>query len=140
MHPGGPLWAKRDAGSWSIPKGLYDPGEEEPLAAAHREFAEETGQEAPDAVGDDLGVVRQGSGKTVAAFALAGDLETTSLCSNEFEMEWPPHSGARVRFPEVDRGEWFDVRTARDKILPGQAVFIDRLVDLLATAPAVRAR
>jgi predicted NUDIX family NTP pyrophosphohydrolase len=133
VHPGGPLWANRDQGTWSIPKGLYDPASEDPLAAARREFAEETGREAPPIDPVDLGVARQASGKLVHAFALPGDLDVATLVSNTFEMEWPPHSGALAHFAEVDRAEWFDVHTAREKILPGQSAFLDRLEDGLAS-------
>jgi predicted NUDIX family NTP pyrophosphohydrolase len=136
VHPGGPFWAKKDAAVWSLPKGLYDPGSEDPLAAARREFAEETGQEPPRGVPCDLGVARQPSGKVVRAFALAGDVDVEKLTSNSFEMEWPPRSGRREQFPEVDRGAWFDLRTAHAKILPGQAAFLSRLEQLLSSPPA----
>jgi len=126
VHPGGPFWARRDAGAWSVPKGLYVPGEEEPLAAARREFAEETGGTAEGAP-RDLGMIRQRSGKEVRVFAIEGDFDPAGLCSNTFSMEWPPHSGATAEFPEVDRGEWFDLDAARVRILPGQSGFLDRL-------------
>ena len=126
VHPGGPLWARKDDGAWSVPKGLYDPATEEPLQAARREFEEETGQRE-DGPFVDLGVVRQPSGKRVQVFAAEGDLDVTRLTSNTFELEWPPRSGLRAAFPEVDRGEWFDLETAGRKITRGQIAFIDRL-------------
>ena len=126
VHPGGPFWAKKDAGAWSIPKGEHD-AEEEALAAALREFAEETGS-TPD-VGEleDLGTVRQKSGKVVQAWALAGDLDADAIRSNTFTMEWPPRSGRQAEFPEVDRAAWFSLDEARERILPAQAAFLDRL-------------
>lgn len=129
VHPGGPVWARRDAGAWSIPKGEYVTGEE-PLAAARREFAEELGS-PPPVVGDaelvDLGEIRQKSGKRVRAWALPGDLDVTTVQSNTFEMEWPPRSGRRQAFPEVDRAQWFDLDTARAKINVAQVELLDRL-------------
>ena len=129
VHPGGPLWARRDAGAWSIPKGEYDSGEE-PLDAARREFAEELGQPVPDGDGApvDLGEVRQKSGKRVRAWALGADLDVSEIHSNTFEMQWPPRSGTLRAFPEVDRAEWFDLARAREKINPAQAELLDRLV------------
>lgn len=131
VHPGGPFWARKDAGAWSIPKGEYGPGEDA-LAAAKREFAEELGLEAR---GDcrPLGEVRQRGGKIVSAFALAGDLDVDAIKPGTFEMEWPPKSGRIRRYPEVDRAAWFPVEEARTKILPSQAELIDRL---LAIVPA----
>jgi predicted NUDIX family NTP pyrophosphohydrolase len=131
VHPGGPLWARRDLGSWSIPKGLREEGEE-PRAAALRELAEELGT-AP-AVGElfDLGTVRQRSGKIVEAWGARGDFDPETLRSNEFEMEWPPRSGRRARFPEVDRAAWFAPDEARERLLPAQAAFVDRLLAALA--------
>ena len=129
VHPGGPFYAHRDAGVWSIAKGLIEPGED-PLAAARREFEEETGQ----AVAGEfipLGELRQRSGKRVHAWAVAADIDPAGVKSNCFEMEWPRGSGRIRRFPEVDRGAWFDIETAREKILPGQAGFLDRLVERL---------
>lgn len=130
VHPGGPFWARKDEGAWSVPKGLYDPGSEDPFEAARREFEEETGGAV---VGDatDLGAVRQPSDKRVRVFAVEGDLDVSTLRSNTFSIEWPPRSGRQSEFPEVDRGEWFDLVTARRKVLPGQAPFLDRLVDSL---------
>ena len=134
VHPGGPVWARRDAGAWSIPKGEYVDGEE-PLAAARREFAEELGRPAPEAGAEDLidlGEIRQKSGKRVRAWALAGDLDVTEIHSNTFEMEWPPRSGRRQAFPEVDRAQWFGLAAARQKINVAQADLLDRLVDAAA--------
>jgi predicted NUDIX family NTP pyrophosphohydrolase len=127
-HPGGPFFAKKDEGSWTVLKGEADPGEELP-AVARREFAEETGQEPPDGAMLELGEVRQRGGKTVVAWALAGDLDPAVARSNTFEMEWPPRSGRTSEFPEIDRVEWFDLETAPRKILPAQASFLDRLED-----------
>jgi predicted NUDIX family NTP pyrophosphohydrolase len=126
-HPGGPFWAKKDLGAWSIPKGEYAEGEE-PLAAARREFHEETGFPAE---GDflDLGTVRQAGGKLVSAWALEGDCDPATLSSNLFEMEWPPRSGKMMEFPEVDRGAWFNLPEARERILASQQPFLDRLVE-----------
>ena len=125
-HPGGPFFAKKDEGSWTVLKGEADPGEELP-AVARREFAEETGQEPPDSTMLELGEVRQRGGKTVVAWALAGDLDPAAARSNTFEMEFPPRSGRTSEFPEIDRVGWFDLETARAKILPAQAPFLDRL-------------
>lgn len=130
VHPGGPLWARRDDGAWSIPKGECDPGEES-LAAARREFAEEIGSPAPTGEPLALGEVRLKSGKRVIAWALEGDLDAAAIRSNTFTMQWPPRSGQTQAFPEVDRGGWFDLAQARVKLNPAQAQFIDRLVDML---------
>jgi len=131
VHPGGPFWRRRDEGAWSIPKGEH--GEEEDgLAAAEREFLEETGLEAPDVEWTSLGNVRQRGGKVVAAWAGRGELEPVRIRSNTFELEWPPRSGRTARFPEVDRAGWFDLATARRLINAGQVPFIDRLAALLA--------
>lgn len=129
-HPGGPLFARRDVGAWTVPKGEFEPGEE-PLAAAAREFAEEMGQVPPDSERIDLGEVRQASGKRVRVWAVEGDLDVASVLSNEFEMEWPPRSGEMRRFPEVDRAEWVTPEGARAKLNPFQAAFVDRLVGAL---------
>ncbi len=126
VHPGGPVWSRRDAGAWSIPKGEYEPGED-PLAAARREFEEELGTAAPGGEPVDLGEVRQKSGKRVRAWALAGDLDATAIHSNSFTMEWPPRSGRQQEFPEVDRAQWFGLAQAREKINPAQAELLDRL-------------
>jgi predicted NUDIX family NTP pyrophosphohydrolase len=125
-HPGGPFWARKDAGSWSIPKGEYQP-DEEPLAAARREFAEETGHAAPDGPVVGLGQVRQGSGKIVTAFAVAGDFDPAKLDPGLIEIEWPPRSGQRRAVPEIDRVAWFTLGAAQEKLLPAQRAFIDRL-------------
>jgi predicted NUDIX family NTP pyrophosphohydrolase len=130
VHPGGPFWTRRDAGVWSIPKGEYVPGEEEPLTAARREFAEEMGTPPPssaDAEPFDLGEIRQKNGKRVRAFALAGDLDAASIVSNTFELEWPPRSGRIRQFPEVDRAGWFTLEQARVKLIGAQAALLDRL-------------
>lgn len=125
VHPGGPFWARKDLGAWSIPKGLCDPGED-PLAAARREFEEETGC-AVDGECIPLGELRQPSGKIVHAWAVEGDLDAGRIRSNTFAMEWPRGSGAMREFPEVDRAEWFDLDAARARIIKGQAPFLDRL-------------
>jgi predicted NUDIX family NTP pyrophosphohydrolase len=132
VHPGGPMWAKRDAGAWSIPKGEYETGEE-PLAAARREFAEEIGSAAPDGDPIDLGEVRQRSGKLVRAWALAGDLDARAIVSNTCWVQWPPRTGRQIEIPEVDRAEWFDMTQARDKINPAQVTLLERLQ--IAVAP-----
>lgn len=136
VHPGGPLWARRDAGVWSIPKGEYLDGED-PLAAARREFEEELGARPPappPGGATDLGEVRQKSGKRVRAWALAGDLDTGAVVSNMCEVEWPPRSGKRITIPEVDRAEWFGLDEARQKINPGQVPLLDRLELLLGNS------
>jgi predicted NUDIX family NTP pyrophosphohydrolase len=132
VHPGGPLWAKRDAGAWSIPKGEYAE-DEDPRACALRELEEELGA-APALDGlVDLGSARQKSGKVVRAWAARGDFDPGTLRSNTFELEWPPRSGRREEFPEVDRAAWLAPARARDKIVSGQAVFIDRLLEHLGS-------
>ena len=132
VHPGGPFWAKKDAGAWSIPKGEAEPGEDL-LAAAMREFQEETGL-AIDGDVRALAPVRQPSGKRVHAWALEADVDAGAIRSNSFEMEWPPRSGLRREFPEVDRAAWFDLPTARSKITKGQLGLLDQLERLLGTA------
>jgi predicted NUDIX family NTP pyrophosphohydrolase len=132
VHPGGPAWANRDAGAWSIPKGEYLDGED-PLAAARREFEEELGTAAPDAQAADLGEIRQKSGKRVRAWALQGDLDPTSIVSNTCLFEWPPRSGQKIEIPEVDRAEWFGLDAAREKINSAQAALLDRLAELLGS-------
>jgi len=131
VHPGGPFWAKRDDGAWSVPKGEYDEGEE-PLAAALREFEEEIGS-ALAATGGliDLGDVRQKNRKLVTAWAAEGDVDAGAVRSNTFEMEWPPRSGRRQEFPEIDRAEWFPLARAREKLIEAQAAFVDRLEERL---------
>lgn len=131
VHPGGPFWARRDAGAWSIPKGEYEP-DEDPVDAARREFAEELGVAPPPGELADLGEVRQKSGKYVRAWALAGDLDPDAIVSNTFELEWPPRSGRMREFPEVDRAQWFGLVEAREKINPAQAALLDRLVEAAA--------
>ncbi len=126
VHPGGPLWARRDLGAWSIPKGEYGP-DEAPLSAARREFEEELGVAAPEGPVEDLGEVRQKSGKLVRAWALAGDVDASHVRSNVFALEWPPRSGTMREFPEVDRAQWFAVAVAREKITPAQVALLDRL-------------
>jgi predicted NUDIX family NTP pyrophosphohydrolase len=126
VHPGGPLWARRDAGAWSIPKGEYEE-DEEPAAAALREFTEELGSPPPEGELIDLGEVRQRSGKLVRAWALPGDLDASAIRSNTFALEWPPRSGRIGEFPEVDRAEWFTLDAARERINPGQVPLLDRL-------------
>jgi predicted NUDIX family NTP pyrophosphohydrolase len=129
-HPGGPLWTKRDAGSWSVPKGEIEPGEEA-LSVARREFEEETGQRAPDGDLTPLGEIRQKSGKVVIAWAAEGDLDPATARSNTFPLEWPPGSGNWTDVPEIDRVEWFDPDEARRRLNPAQVPFVDRLVELL---------
>jgi predicted NUDIX family NTP pyrophosphohydrolase len=129
VHPGGPFWARRDLGAWSIPKGEHGP-DEAPLAAARREFAEELGVAAPEGPTEDLGEVRQKSGKWVRAWALAGDVDVSRVRSNTFTQEWPPRSGVTQEFPEVDRAEWFELTVAREKIIPAQVPLLDRLQEL----------
>jgi predicted NUDIX family NTP pyrophosphohydrolase len=132
VHPGGPFWAKKDAGAWSIPKGQIE-DEEEPRACAIRELEEELGP-APALDPEqliELGSIKQKAGKTVEAWAAEADFDPASLASNSFEMEWPPRSGKRQEFPEVDRAEWFDRAAAREKILPAQAELLDRLLERL---------
>jgi predicted NUDIX family NTP pyrophosphohydrolase len=130
VHPGGPFWANKDEGAWSIPKGEYPP-EEDPLTAAYREFKEETGCEtAGEAI--PLGSLKQPSGKIIQAWALKGDCDAAGIRSNTFTLEWPPHSGRRQEFPEVDRAAWFTLEAARKKIHPGQVGFLEELERILA--------
>lgn len=129
VHPGGPFWARKDLGAWSIPKGEYA-AHEDPLTVARREFAEETGAR-PRGAFHPLGDVVQAGGKRVSAWAVEGDFDPAALVSNTFEAEWPPRSGRRRSFPEVDRAEWFSPDEARQKINAGQRAFIDRLVELV---------
>jgi predicted NUDIX family NTP pyrophosphohydrolase len=128
VHPGGPFWAKRDEGAWSLPKGEYAEGED-PAACAAREFEEELGSPLPSGDLMDLGVVKQKNGKEVRAFLAHGDLDAASIVSNTFDMEWPPRSGRRQEFPEVDRAAWFSIEEARVRLNPAQAEFLDRLGD-----------
>ena len=131
VHPGGPFWARKDNGAWSVPKGLLEPGENR-LAAAKREFEEETGF-VVDGCFISLGALRQPSGKTVHVWATEADFEVSRLCSNTFSMEWPPHSGTVAEFPEVDRGEWFAIEDAFIKIGKGQRGFLERLMALVSS-------
>lgn len=136
VHPGGPLWARKDAGAWTIPKGEFG-DDEDPLAAARRELAEETGVslEGPFHA---LTPIRQRGGKVVHAWACRGDVDPTTLRSNTFEMEWPPRSGKRATFPEVDRAEYFGLDAARTKINPAQAALLDELAHLPDALAAAR--
>lgn len=128
--PGGPFFARRDDGWWSVPKGEHEP-EEEALSAASREFAEELGSPPPGGERIDLGSVTQRGGKLVHVWAVEGDLDTSTVVSNEFELEWPPRSGSLRRFPEIARAEWVSAAQARRKLLPAQVPFVDRLEALL---------
>jgi predicted NUDIX family NTP pyrophosphohydrolase len=127
VHPGGPFWAKRDDGAWSIPKGEIDEDDDDGLATARREFREELGVDAPTGAPRALGEVRQKGGKVVEAWAVVGDVDVSAIVSNEFETEWPPKSGRMQTFPEVDRAAWFDLDTARVKLNVAQCELLDRL-------------
>ena len=132
VHPGGPFWARKDEGAWSIPKGQIE-DEEEPRACAIRELEEELGA-APELDPEqliELGAIRQRAGKVVEAWAAEAEFDPAALASNTFTMEWPPRSGNEREFPEVDRAEWFGLETAREKILPAQAELLDRLLGTL---------
>src|SRR4051794_10599905 len=133
VHPGGPFWARKDDGAWSIPKGEVEPGED-PLDVALREFEEELGSPVPIARDAfvDLGTIRQKAGKLVSAWGGEGDLDPSGLHSNTFSMEWPPRSGLMKEFPEVDRASWFGLAEAHVKVLEAQAELIDRLEAVLA--------
>jgi predicted NUDIX family NTP pyrophosphohydrolase len=141
VHPGGPYWARRDDGAWSLPKGEFG-ADEDPLEAAIREFREELGLDPPtEGSPTFLGELRQPGGKLVSAWAVRGDLDLGTVRSNTFTMEWPPSSGTNREFPEVDRAEWFDLDAARRKLLPGQIGFLDRVSALVrgggpSSAPA----
>ncbi|MFZ0747451.1 MAG: NUDIX domain-containing protein [Terracidiphilus sp.] len=135
VHPGGPFWAKKDAGAWSIPKGEFAESEP-PLEAARREFHEETGL-APEADFIELGMLNQAGGKVVQAWAFEGDFDPEKLTSNQCRIEWPPRSGRQVDFPEVDRGEWFSMPAAREKILKSQQPFLDMLSQKVSESPQV---
>ncbi|MFC7676302.1 NUDIX domain-containing protein [Mycolicibacterium sp. GCM10028919] len=130
-HPGGPFWARKDDGAWSIPKGEYTT-EEDPWSAARREFREEIGFDAPDGPRLDLPPVKQAGGKVVTAFAVQGDLDVTDSVSNTFELEWPKGSGRVKEYPEVDRVAWLPVEAARVKLLKGQLPLLDSLLEHLA--------
>lgn len=134
VHPGGPFWTKKDAGAWSIPKGQIEE-DEEPRACAIRELQEELGP-APELDPEgliELGSVRQRAGKVVEAWAAEADFDPAALDSITFSMEWPPRSGRQAEFPEVDRAEWFGLEAAREKVLPAQAEFLDRLLERLGS-------
>ena len=138
VHPGGPFWKNKDAGAWSIPKGEYDDAEG-PLAAARREFAEELGA-LPAGEVTPLGEIRQKAGKVVTAFALEGEFDCANFKCNFFEIEWPPNSGKRASFPEIDQAQWFSLDEARRRINPAQAELIGRLEAALATSSAGKFR
>jgi predicted NUDIX family NTP pyrophosphohydrolase len=131
VHPGGPYWAKKDLGAWSVPKGEYGP-DEDPLAAARREFSEETGFPPPEGPYLPLVPRKQPGGKVVSAWAVEGDLDPDQMRSGNFSMEWPPRSGRTAEFPEADRGGWFGLDEARERIARGQAGFLGDLLDKLA--------
>jgi predicted NUDIX family NTP pyrophosphohydrolase len=131
VHPGGPFWARKDDGAWSIPKGEYGDGDEDPRACALREFEEETGTALTSNDLIELGSVKQKGGKTVTAWAAEGDLDADAIKSNTFTMEWPPRSGRTAEFPEIDRAGWFDADTARTKLIAAQAELIERLLEKL---------
>ena len=133
VHPGGPFWTRKDAGAWSIPKGEFIQ-EEEPLHAAQREFAEETGTALRGEFAA-LEPVRQKGGKTIHAWSIEGDLDAAAVRSNVFSMEWPPKSGTQKEFPEVDRAQWFTIAEGRSRINPGQAQLLDQLEAALALRP-----
>jgi predicted NUDIX family NTP pyrophosphohydrolase len=129
VHPGGPFFARKDAGAWSIPKGEYL--DEAPWDAARREFEEELGQPLPDGEFRSLGEITQSGGKRVTAFAVAGDLDLALFHSNTFTLEWPRGSGTQREFPEVDRAEWHPIESARAKLIAAQGAFLDRLLEQL---------
>jgi predicted NUDIX family NTP pyrophosphohydrolase len=130
VHPGGPFWQKGDEGVWSIPKGEFAENEAA-IDVARREFQEELGTPVPAEEATSLGTIRQEGGKVVHAWAVRGDLDVARTTSNTFELEWPPRSAKMQTFPEIDRAAWFDVDTARRKLLPAQRAFIDRLEEQL---------
>jgi predicted NUDIX family NTP pyrophosphohydrolase len=129
VHPGGPFFQRKDDGAWSVPKGVVE-GDEDPLAAARREFSEETGLETPEDGYIALGEVQQKSGKVVRVWAFEGDCDPASIESNTFDLEWPPRSGQIRKFPEIDRAEFFTAAAARKKLNPAQAALVDRLEQL----------
>jgi predicted NUDIX family NTP pyrophosphohydrolase len=130
VHPGGPIWAKRDVGSWSIPKGQFD-ADEDPLAAAKREFEEETGFKVEGKF-KELTPVRQRNNKLVYAWAIEGDCDAALARSNTFPLEWPPRSGITREFPEIDRAAWYPIKEAREKIFDGQIGLLDELEKVLS--------
>ena len=130
VHPGGPFWTKKDTGAWSIPKGEFIMDTEDALEAAKREFKEETGFQVEGSF-ISLETLKQSSGKRVHAWAIEGDCDASNIKSNTFSMEWPPRSGKQQEFPEIDRAEWFNLESARRKLLKGQVAFIDRLMEKL---------
>jgi predicted NUDIX family NTP pyrophosphohydrolase len=135
VHPGGPFWAKKDQGAWSIPKGEHEPGDD-PAACAKREFSEELGVAPPKGPWTDLGDVVQSGGKRVHAWAVRGDLDASQIRSNTFEMQWPPRSGQTCSFPEIDAVAWVTVDEARQKLVSAQVAFVDRLVACLGGYPS----
>lgn len=133
-HMGGPFWARKDEGAWSLPKGEYDAASEDALAVARREFEEEMGSPPPAVLFVELGETRQAGGKLVTVWAAEGDFDAASAVSNSFALEWPKGSGRIRHFPEIDRAGWFPIEEARPKMVQGQRVFLDRLLARLAAA------
>lgn len=133
VHPGGPFWAKKDLGAWSLPKGEFTDGEDA-LDAAKREFLEETGLEVTGSF-QPLSPIKQPSGKTIYAWAIEADVEASAVRSNTFSMEWPPKSGKMQQFPEIDRAAWFDFAEARERIISGQLSFLEQLEASVQAAP-----
>jgi len=134
-HMGGPFWARKDAGAWSIPKGEYSAGED-PFEAAQREFLEELGSPVPASSFLPLGEVRQSGGKVLTVWAAEGDLDVTTAVSNTFTLQWPPRSGRMQEFPEIDRAAWVPVERARELVVKGQVPLLDRLLEQLNASPA----
>ena len=134
-HMGGPFWARKDAGAWSIPKGEYSAGED-PFDAAQREFLEELGSPVPASSFLPLGEVRQSGGKVLTVWAAEGDLDVTTAVSNTFTLQWPPRSGRMQEFPEIDRAAWVPVERARELVVKGQVPLLDRLLEQLNASPA----
>ena len=135
-HPGGPFWAKKDTGAWSIPKGEYTE-DEDPLTAAKREFQEEIGQLAPNGDYLELGEAKRKDGKTIRAWAVQANIDASAISSNTFEIEWPPKSGKKQKFPEIDKAAWFPLEAASPKLHQGQAIFLERLAKELHSTPVV---
>ena len=133
-HIGGPFWARKEDAAWSIPKGEYEPGED-PLAAARREFEEEMGAPPPPGPAEPLGEVRQSGGKVVSAWCMRGNFDTANQRSNTFTLEWPPRSGRMQQFPEIDRAGWFDIESARARLVRGQVPFLDVLLERIGSCP-----